>query len=155
MIKFFRIKSNSPFFSPDEQKKIILAIQEAETFTTGEIRLFVESKCKYVNALDRAVPIFQHLQMDKTDNKNAVLIYIAMKDHQLAIYGDEGIHQKVSDDFWKKELTKIINAFNTKNYVEGIVTVINDVGEILKTYFPAEANSTNKNELPDDIVFGS
>ncbi len=153
MIKFFRTQSNSPFFSKEEQKQIILAIQEAEMHTTGEVRLFVESKCKYVNALDRALLIFDHLQMEQTVNRNAVLIYIALKDRQLAIFGDEGIHNRVGEIFWNKELEKIISEFSNEHYVEGIIDVINDVGEVLKKHFSAEA-ATNKNELPDDIVFG-
>lgn len=154
MIKFFRTKSDSPFFTQEEQKQIVLAIQEAEMYTTGEVRLFVESKCKYVNAIDRALLIFDHLQMEQTVNRNAVLIYIALQDRQLAIYGDEGIHNQVGKAFWDKELQKIIDEFSNDHYVEGIVDVIQDVGEVLKKHFPAEA-TTNKNELPDDIVFGS
>ena len=154
MIKFFRTKSDSPFFTQQEQKQIVLAIQQAEMYTTGEVRLFVESKCKYVNAIDRALLIFDHLQMKQTVNRNAVLIYIALQDRQLAIYGDEGIHNQVGKAFWDKELQKIIDEFNNNHYVEGIVDLIQDVGEVLKKHFPAEA-TTNKNELPDDIVFGS
>lgn len=154
MIKFFRTKSDSPFFTQEEQKQIVLAIQEAEMYTTGEVRLFVESKCKYVNAIDRALLIFDHLQMEQTVNRNAVLIYIALQDRQLAIYGDEGIHNQVGKAFWEKELQKIIDEFSNDHYVEGIVDVIQDVGEVLKKHFPAEA-TTNKNELPDDIVFGT
>ena len=153
MIKFLRTQSNSPFFTQEEQKQITLTIQEAEMYTTGEVRLFVESKCKYVNALDRALLIFDHLQMEKTVNRNAVLIYIALKDKQLAIFGDEGIHSQVGKEFWHKELEKIVSEFSNDHYVEGIVDVIKDVGEVLKKHFPAEA-ATNKNELPDDIVFG-
>lgn len=154
MIKFFRTKSDSPFFTQEEQKQIVLAIQEAEMYTTGEVRLFVESRCKYVNAIDRALLIFDHLQMEQTVNRNAVLIYIALQDRQLAIYGDEGIHNQVGKAFWEKELQKIIDEFSNDHYVEAIVDVIQDVGEVLKKHFPAEA-TTNKNELPDDIVFGS
>lgn len=153
MIKFFRTKSDSPFFTQEEQKQITRAIQEAEMYTTGEVRLFVESKCKYVNAIDRALLIFDHLEMEKTVNRNAVLIYIALQDRQLAIYGDEGIHNQVGKEFWKEELKKIIDEFALNHYVEGIVEVIEDVGTVLKKHFPAGAQ-TNKNELPDDIVFG-
>lgn len=155
MIKFLRTKSNSPFFSQEEQKDITLAIHEAEMYTTGEVRLFVESRCKYVNAIDRAIPIFKHLEMDETVNRNAVLIYIAIQDHQLAIYGDEGIHQKVQKEFWDKELHKILQEFNKENFVSGIINIIHDIGDVLKIHFPATSVETNKNELPDDIVFGT
>ncbi|MCU7695172.1 TPM domain-containing protein [Haoranjiania flava] len=154
MIKFFRTKSKNAFFTEEEQKQIISAIQQAEMHTSGEVRLFVESKCQYVNALDKAVAIFEHLQMHQTANRNGVLIYIALKHKQLAIFGDEGIHQRVGKEFWDKELQKIISEFKSDQFVAGIVNVINDIGAVLKTHFPAPAEN-NKNELPDDIIFGS
>ena len=59
------------------------AIQEAEKNTSGEVRVFVERKCKYVDPVDRAKEIFFNLKMDKTKDRNAVLLYIAMDDHQV------------------------------------------------------------------------
>ena len=43
--------------------------------------------------------------------------------------------------------------FKKHHYAEGLVNVILKIGELLKTHFPYEAG-TDKNELPDDIVFG-
>ena len=97
--------------------------------------------------------IFAELQMDKTEERNAVLVYIAMKDRQLAIYGDAGIHDKVGTAFWNNEVQSMLAHFNKKDYVQGIVKIIHDIGEALVTHFPYNAN-TDKNELPDDIVFG-
>jgi uncharacterized membrane protein len=48
------------FFSEEEHSKIIAAIKEAEKQTSGEIRLFIEPRCK-VEVLDRAAFIFQQL----------------------------------------------------------------------------------------------
>jgi len=113
----------------------------------------VEHRCRYVNAIDRAVEIFQNLQMDKTGLRNAVLVYIAVKDRQLAIFGDEGIHKKVGDQYWANEVLKMINTFNRDNIAEGICQCVKDIGEALCTHFPYDKD-TDKNELPDDIVFG-
>lgn len=83
------------FFTGEEKAKMIEAIRVAEKRTSGEIRIFVESRCRYVDPLDRASELFWSLQMDHTLDHNAVLIYLAMKDHQVAIYADKGIHEKV------------------------------------------------------------
>jgi uncharacterized membrane protein len=48
----------------------------------------------------------------------------------------------------------LINDFSSDNYTEGIVQCVEDIGEALHTHFPFD-NKTDKNELPDDIVFGS
>jgi uncharacterized membrane protein len=43
--------------------------------------------------------------------------------------------------------------FKQHHPAEAIVAVVNDIGIALKTHFPYD-NTTDKNELPDDIVFG-
>jgi uncharacterized membrane protein len=106
-----------------------------------------------VNPVHRAKEIFFQLAMDKTNDRNAVLIYLAMKDRQLAIYGDEGIHQKVGQEFWLNEVKAILAAFNSSNYTEGLINIIHDIGEALLYHFPYDAQ-TDKNELPDEIIFG-
>ncbi len=141
------------FFTEDEKQLITQAIHEAEQRTSGEVRVFVEGRCRYVNAIDRAVEIFENLQMHKTQLRNAVLVYVAIRDRQLAVYGDEGIHQKVGVEYWANEVVKLITAFNRDNIAEGIRRCVLNIGEALCMHFPFDKN-TDKNELPDDIVFG-
>ena len=150
MLSLFRKKE---FFNTEEKQQITDAIRQAEKMTSGEVRVFVESKCSFMDAIDRAAELFFQLQMQKTEARNAVLVYVAMKDRQLAIFGDEGIHQKVGDEYWSAEIKKMITNFNKENYAAGISEVVHDVGEALTKHFPYN-NDTDKNELPDDIVFG-
>ncbi len=107
------------FFTDEEKQTIIEAVKNAEHRTSGEVRVFVEGRCRYVNAIDRAIEIFGNLQMHKTELRNAVLVYVAIKD----------------------------------NIAEGICQCVKDIGEALSTHFPYDKD-TDKNELPDDIVFG-
>lgn len=141
------------FFTAEEKQQIIEAVRNAERRTSGEVRVFVESRCSYMDAIDRAIEIFARLKMFETDDRNAVLVYVALKDKQLAVFGDEGIHKKLGNDYWNNEVRKMISRFNKENYAEGIKEVVKDIGEALVTYFPFN-NDTDKNELPDDIVFG-
>jgi uncharacterized membrane protein len=113
----------------------------------------VESRCRFVNPLDRAQELFAHLKMHETAAHNGVLIYIAMKDRQLAIYGDAGIHRKVGYAFWNEEVKKMLQQFNRDHYAEGIAQIVYEAGEALTQHFPYD-RTTDKNELPDDIVFG-
>lgn len=150
MFSFFKKKD---FFSAEEQQLIIESIRNAERMTSGEVRVFVESKCSYMDAIDRAAELFFHLEMQRTDDRNAVLVYVAMKDRQLAVFGDEGIHKKVGNEYWNKEVQKMISNFNMENYAAGISEVVKDIGEALTKNFPFN-NDADKNELSDDIVFG-
>ena len=141
------------FFSPGEQQQITDAIKEAERRTSGEVRVFVESRCRYVDPLDRAAEIFLGLKMNETKDHNAVLVYLAIKDHQFAILADSGIHQKVGDVFWNNEVLAMRRHFKDNHIADAVVQVVTDVGEALHTHFPYNRDN-DKNELPDDIVFG-
>ena len=150
----FLQKKQPEFFSEEEKELIVAAIKSAEQRTSGEVRVYVESKCEYMDALDRALELFHGLKMHETADRNAVLVYVALKDHQLAIYGDEGIHNKVGTAFWNEELKHMLAEFNKEHYAEGIATVVREIGEVLVQHFPYN-RTTDKNELSDDIVFGN
>ncbi|MEO5682480.1 MAG: TPM domain-containing protein [Chitinophagaceae bacterium] len=132
---------------------IVEAIRESEQKTSGEVRVYVESHCKFVDSLDRASEIFYSLKMEETEHRNAVLVYVAVKDHQLAVFADEGIYNKAGAAFWNSAVKEMLLHFNSRDYGKGIAYVVTEIGNTLQTHFPYES-STDKNELPDDIVFG-
>ncbi len=146
-------KKKPEFFTDTEQQAIVHAVSEAEKRTSGEIRVYVESSCRFMDALHRAAEVFHKLRMEATSQRNAVLVYVAMKDRQLAIYADEGIYQKEGKVFWNAAVKKMISQFNRQNYAEGIAGIVHEIGESLSSHFPFDP-ATDKNELPDDIVFG-
>ena len=150
LFSFFR---KTVFFSAEEQQRITDAIKEAERRTSGEVRVFIESRCRFVDPLDRAAEIFLGLKMDQTHEHNAVLVYVAVKDHQFAVLADGGIHKKVGDAFWNAEVAAMRKHFVQDHVADAIVEVINDIGEALHTHFPYDRDN-DKNELPDEIVFG-
>lgn len=141
------------FFSAEENTRIVEAIRSAERQTSGEVRVFIESRCRFVDPLHRAAEIFWTLKMDHTVHRNSVLLYVAMKDHQFAIFADKGIHEKLGDKFWQKEVEQMSRHFRENHYIDALELVINDIGNALQTHFPYDQH-TDKNELPDDIVFG-
>lgn len=149
----FSIFRQSDYFTAGEKERIVAAIKNAERNTSGEVRVFIESRCRFVDPLDRAAEIFWGLKMDHTDRHNAVLVYIAIRDHQYAVFADEGIHQQLGEDFWNKEVKAMHVHFKQNQVAEAIARVIDDVGVALHTHFPYEPG-VDKNELPDDIVFG-
>ncbi|WP_207495509.1 TPM domain-containing protein [Aridibaculum aurantiacum] len=149
----FSFGKKRQFFTPEQQALMVEAIKEAERNTSGEVRVFIESKCEYVNAVDRAQEIFFNLQMEKTQDRNAVLLYMAMDDHQLALFADEGIYQRLGKQYWEEEVRKIISEIKKDHLVEGICTIVTDIGQALKEQFPYD-DKGDKNELPDEIIFG-
>jgi len=149
---FSIFKRKKKFFTPEELALIAAAIKKAEGNTSGEVRVYVESRCSYMDALDRAIELFAQMGMQTTEERNAVLVYVAIKDHQLAVFGDEGIHRKVGPDYWNTEVIKMLRDFNRDNYALGIAGCVGDIGQALHQFFPY--TDKDLNELSDDIQFG-
>lgn len=152
-MKLFPWKKDEAFFTPEEKEHIIEAIRQAEQRTSGEVRVFIESRCRFVDPLDRAKEVFVELKMNETALRNGTLVYIAVKDRQVAVFGDEGIHQKVGQKYWEDEVNKMLLLFRDQHLADGLVQCITDIGEALRHNFPY-SSETDKNELPDDLVFG-
>ncbi len=151
-MSLFSFHKKKQFFTPEQQHRMVQAVQQAEKNTSGEVRIFVESKCEYMDAVDRARDIFFSLKMEKTKDRNAVLLYMAIDDRQLALFADEGIYQRLGQEYWDNKAKKMINAFTKDDYTGGVCLVVEEIGQALKKEFPYQ--STDKNELPDQIVFG-
>ncbi len=149
----FPLFKKAPFFSDEEKGRIVAAIREAEHNTSGEIRVYVESKNTYVDPMDRASEVFYNLKMDRTADRNAVLLYIAVVDKELVLFGDEGIYNKVGELYWSNAVKNMIKQFKATDVCDGIVKCIYTIGQTLQEKFPYNSTS-DKNELPDDIVFG-
>lgn len=149
----FPWQKTKPFFSEEEKNQIVQCVREAEQRTSGEVRVFVESRCRYMDALERAREVFFQLQMDETEQRNGTLVYVAVDDHQAAVFGDEGIHQKVGTAWWQGEVIEMLKCFKEHHLAEGICKAVTDIGEALYQHFPFNRD-TDKNELPDEIVFG-
>ena len=137
-------------FNDDEQQRIRTAIEDAEKYTSGQIRVCVEKRCSE-NVLDRAAKYFHELNMHKTKLRNGVLVYVATVDRKFAIIGDAGINKVVPANFWDDTKDDMLQHFKFGNLVEGIVTGLKITGDHLQKYFPHLQNSTN--ELSDDIAF--
>lgn len=149
----FSKNSRKEWLSKREQQDIVDAIQQAEKTTSGEIRLFIEAGCEG-DALERAKEIFFKLEMNATIQHNGVLVYLAYDDHKFCLLGDEGIYAKTGgQDYWSKEVAIALDFFRKGAYVEGLRQVILDIGISLSEHFPHDPAS-DKNELPDEIVFG-
>ena len=141
----------STFFSDEQKKLIISAIEEAEKITSGEIRLHVEMRC-HGDIMKRAAKVFDKLKMQCTQQRNGVLFYMAISDRQFAIIGDSGINDKVPEGFWNDIEKRMTELFAKGLFTEGVTDGIRMAGEQLKKHFPYQSDDVN--ELSDEISFG-
>ena len=136
----------------EEDQRVVEAIRQAELNTSGEIKVHIENRCKG-DVEQRSLFIFDKLKLNKTQLRNGVLIYLAIKDHKFAILGDKGINDMVEDGFWNDVKDLMLNQFKAGHFAEGLEQGIMRCGEKLKTYFPYQSDDIN--EIPDDISYES
>ena len=139
------------FFTAADQAAIAKAIAEAELNTSGEIRVHIETSFNG-DVLDQASYIFKKLGMHKTEQRNGVLVYLALKNKQFAIIGDAGINTKVPEGFWNSIKDEMAGHFRDGRFSEGLIAGITRSGEKLKEHFPHQRDDIN--ELTNDISFG-
>ena len=142
----------SKLFSPEQKAEIVASIKAAETQTSGEIQVHIESTCKGA-VLDRAAKVFETLKMYQTKDRNGVLVYLAVEDHKFAILGDAGINSLVTEDFWESTTDLMANHFRQGKFTEGLIEVIHHAGDQLKTHFPYD-HQDDQNELSNEVSFG-
>lgn len=139
------------FFSKDEEKRIVQTIQDAERLTSGEIRVHLERDYKGA-ILGAASRTFFALGMDRTKDRNGVLIFIAPQRKDFAILGDRGINEVVPPDFWESVKNVMQQHFRQAMFAEGVCKGVKMAGEKLHAFFPW--TDGDKNELSDDISYG-
>ncbi len=137
------------FISKLQHDAIVRAIGEAESATSGEIRLFISRK-EPEDAVVAAQSAFEHLGMHKTRERNGVLLFIAPRARKFAIIGDKAVHERCGDAFWKEVALEISTHFRKGDFTDGILHGIRRAGLLLAEHFPRHPGDTN--QLPNEIA---
>ena len=130
-------------------ERIHAAIQEAETKTSGEIRVMISHK-RAPDPVAAGRHAFLRLGMERTRHRNAVLLFVAPRSRTFAIIGDEAVHTKCGDNFWRELAAAMSEYFKRGEYTEGLVHGIARAGTLLAEHFPRDPGASN--DLPDDVV---
>ncbi len=126
------------FFTAEEKREIVEAIRAAEKNTTGEIRIHLDRKGGG-DVMDRAKRIFHRQRMHRRKHRNGVLIYLSLADRSFAVLGDEAIHQRVGDSFWKEITQAMQQHFSSGQFLEGLKQAIREIGESFQKHFALPA----------------
>jgi uncharacterized membrane protein len=139
------------FLSVTDEQEIVEAILKAETNTSGEIRVHIESHTQ-LDHYKRAREVFHLLKMDNTKQENGVLLYVAVNDRKFSICGDKGIDNVVPKDFWETTKDIIQSHFKKGNFKDGILEGVLKAGTELEKHFPWKHGDTN--ELSNEVSKG-
>ena len=137
------------FVSQLAHERIHAAIHAAEEKSSGEIRVMVSHKAA-PNPVAMAQEAFGRLGMQATKHRNAVLIFVAPRSRTFAVVGDQAVHAKCGDDFWRELAEAMTAHFKRGEFTDGLLHGINRAGELLAAHFPREPD--DKNKLPDDVI---
>ncbi len=137
------------FLEQLDNERVLKAIHDAEAKTSGQIRVFV-SHHLIKDPMDIARRQFRRLGMTKTKERNAILIFLAPKSKNFAIFGDIAIHAKCGEEFWPAVRDEMIPHLKSGQYTDAIVHAIAKAGEKLAEHFPP--GDKPENQLPDTIA---
>lgn len=140
------------FLSRLDHKRIAAAIAAAEGTTSGEIRVFIQRGLIEGEALAVAEKKFIELGMEKTAERNAILILVAPRAQKFAVVGDEGVHAKCGTEFWQQLVEAMRAHFKREEFTDALVEAVESAGALLARYFPRR--NDDRNELSDEVVEG-
>jgi uncharacterized membrane protein len=133
-----------------DETRIRSAIEAAELETSGEIRVSV-STFFLGDVRKVAQRAFDRLGMRGTAERNGVLLFVVPSRRRFVVFGDEGIHAKVGQDFWDGVAAAISEKFRKGDFTGGLEDGIRSIGERLREHFPRKSDDLN--ELPNDVDF--
>ncbi len=81
---------------------------------------------------------FLRLGMNQSPERNGVLIFVAPRAHKFAVIGDEAVHAKCGDEFWRKLADAMTGYFRKSEFTPGIIHGVQKAGELLAEHFPRQ-----------------
>ena len=139
------------FLNLIDEAAVLAAVREAEQLSSGEVRVFVSRRRLRGHAAhERACAEFHRLDMDNTDDRNAVLLYVLPRDRAFAVIGDEAVHRKCGQRFWDETAKILEGEFAEGRFTGGLVAGIRRAGSLLAEHFPRRGD--DRDELPDVLV---
>jgi uncharacterized membrane protein len=136
------------FLSHEEEEVVAAAIREAEERTSGEIRVAVVSR-RVWRIRHHAWRLFHRLGMDRTRDRNAVLIAVFVKRRRFMVIGDEGIHRRMSAAWWQTTADAMSASLRDGQSLEAVCDAVRRIGNALREHWPLRAD--NPDELSDRV----
>lgn len=88
--------------------------------------------------------------VDRTSGRNGVLVFVSLEERYAEIFCDKAIEETLGRDFFLGQVEILVTHCASGQVIDGYVTVINALGEQLKTAFPI--SETDIDELENRFV---
>jgi uncharacterized membrane protein len=130
--------------------RIEAAIRDAEARTSAELRVSISRFYFWGDVRRAAAAVFKRNQMDRTERRNGVLLFVAPRLHRFAVHADVGVAPFVDDAFWQEIAARLSQDFHAGDKTGGLERALATIADRLAGCFPPPP--VNPNELPDAVI---
>lgn len=115
-------------------------------FRIPEIRFaLVPKSIRHSRASRLARHMFLDLGMTETEDRNAVLFFVAMGERYVEVIADVGLQQKLDDPaVWDRIVGKFVEDVREGNVAEGFSTAIEGCADVMAQHFPNRDGAPNR-----------
>lgn len=112
------------------------------------LRRLVLSRSKLARTVNaRTKQLFVEHGLTRTRDRTGVLVVVSLFERRVEILADEGIHRAVPGGYWKNEVDALARSIRQGAFVDGLCSVVSDIGLRLAEKFPRREDDIN--ELSD------
>jgi putative membrane protein len=129
---------------------IFIVFHEVIKRTRWLKRLFISDREVDEEVKEAAVTTFFSEGLYRTRDETGVLLLISVFEHKVWILADNGINARIQDGQWEDIVGRLIRGIKQKQQADAICEAVEQIGAILKAYFPVKPDDTN--ELQNLIV---
>jgi uncharacterized membrane protein len=124
------------FYEQLDESRITEALSAARRATSAEIRVFI-SHHHVTDALAAAHNQFHLMGLDRDPQRHGVLIFIAPRARQFAIYADEAANHSCGPQFWHTVRDEVIPQLKSGDFTAAILHAVDRVAARLSKHFQA------------------
>lgn len=112
-------------------------------------RFLTPASLRRTQVHQRAMEQFLARDLQNTQERTGLLIYVSLKDRIAEVIADAGINAKVGARAWDDVVSVLVKTMKAGRPGDAFVTAVATCGDLLAVHFPAHAS--NPNELADVI----
>lgn len=122
-----------------------LALIQAVAFAGGVLlcssvaplrRFLIPPALADIKTLQQALALFHSHRLDRTRDRNAVLIFVSLLEHRVVILADRGIDEKAPEGTWRAIRERLIAGLRSGRAVEALRSAVEEIGGLLTSHFP-------------------
>lgn len=114
------------------------------------LRAFVSEARAQEMVEEQAVQEFHRHQLERTEARTGVLLFVSLLERRALVLADEGIHARVAPEQWQRTNELVLAGLRRGSLREGLLAGIASAGEVLAQHFPAVDG--DRNEVPDRVI---